>query len=99
MADPFSLQNRPEAEDRLQKEQDLPPIVARMVVEIRSDGSRTIARGALEDRQTGESVALHVDAPTPLALVKELSKAMLKTPVLAKEAVRGLLPQFLQKKR
>ena len=33
---------------------DEPPVVARLVVEIRSDGSRTIARGALEDGQLGE---------------------------------------------
>jgi hypothetical protein len=70
-----------------------------MVVEIRSDGSRTIARGALEDKLSGESVALYADAATPLALVKELSKAILKTPVLAKQAMRGLLPQLLKKKR
>ena len=76
-----------------------PPVVARMVVEIRSDGSRTIARGALEDLVTGERVALRADASSPLALAAELAKALLRTPVLATEAVRALLPGVLRRRR
>ncbi len=74
------------------------PVVARMVVEIRSDGSRTVARGALEDLVTGERVALRADATTPLALAAELTKVLLKTPILAKEAVRALLPNALRRR-
>lgn len=69
----------------------LPPVVARMVVEIRSDGSRTVARGALEDVTSGERVALQADGSTPLALASALAKSLLKTPVFAKQAVRALL--------
>lgn len=75
----------------LAAEAGLPPVVARMVVEIRSDGSRTVARGVLEDMASGESVAVRADGSTPLALASALAKSLLKTPVFAKQAVRALL--------
>lgn len=75
----------------LADEAGLPPVVARMVVEIRSDGSRTVARGALEDMASGERVALRADGSTPLALASALAKSLLKTPLFAKQAVRALL--------
>lgn len=78
---------------------DLPPVVARMVVEIRSDGSRTVARGAIEDLQSGERVALRADASTPVALAGELAKSLLRTPALAREAVKSVLPGILRRKR
>jgi hypothetical protein len=84
----------------LTEEAGLPPVVARMVVEIRSDGSKTVARGALIDLVTGERVALQANAATPIALAKELSKMILKTPMLATEMARqaalGLLPSSLK---
>ncbi|HEY6727080.1 MAG TPA: hypothetical protein VI197_23765 [Polyangiaceae bacterium] len=80
------------ASDRdLAEEAELPPVVARMVVEIRSDGSRTVARGALEDIASGERVALRADGSTPLALASALAKSLLKTPLFAKQAVLALL--------
>ena len=81
----------PAANATLAHEAGLPPIVARMVVEIRSDGSRTVARGVLEDMASGESVAVRADGSTPLALASALAKSLLKTPVFAKQAVRALL--------
>lgn len=85
------------ASETLESEGNLPPIVARMVVEIRSDGTKTIARGALEDLQAGERVALQADAATPAALAKELSRALLSAPALAstlaREAVKEMLPE------
>lgn len=75
----------------LPAEHDLPPVVARMVVEIRSDGRRTVARGALEDLASGERVAVRADGTTPLALASALAKSLLKTPVFARQAVRALL--------
>ena len=98
MSEFFSIKKSHPPTEEIQVEPELPPVVARMVVEIRSDGTRTIARGAIEDKQNGESAALHVEAASPIALVRELSKSLLKTPVLAKEAVRGLLPQLLKRK-
>ncbi|HEU5074741.1 MAG TPA: hypothetical protein VFU02_11215, partial [Polyangiaceae bacterium] len=79
------------AETDLAPEAGLPPVVARLVVEIRSDGSRTVARGALEDLASGERVALRADGSTPLALASALAKSLLKTPLFAKQAVRALL--------
>lgn len=83
-------------------DEGLPPVVARMVVEIRSDGTRTVARGALEDLQTGERVSLQANATTPVALAKELTKMILKTPavatMLARQAVRDMLPNSLRER-
>lgn len=81
----------PESERALEAEGDLPPVVARMVVEIRSDGRRTIARGAIEDRILGETVQVRVDGATPLSLARELAMSLLKTPVFAKKAIATLL--------
>ena len=55
------------------------PIVARMVVEIRSDGRRTIARGAAEDPE-GNRVAIEAQGDSPLSLAIALSRSMLKLP-------------------
>lgn len=68
-----------------------PPVVARLVVEIRSDGSRTIARGALEDLQSGERVQVHAEGGSPLQLAAQLAKAIFSTPSIARRAVRKLL--------
>jgi hypothetical protein len=78
-----TTERRPDAE---------PPVVARLVVEIRSDGSRTIARGALEDLTTGERAAVEAHGTTPLALAASLSRAVFQLPALARRAARALLP-------
>jgi len=71
---------------------DEPPVVARLVVEIRSDGSRTIARGALEDRIEGQSVAIEARGSSPLSLALSLARAMTQAPSLARRTARRLLP-------
>jgi hypothetical protein len=68
-----------------------PPVVARLVVEIRSDGTRTIARGAMEDLSTGEKVRLDVEGATPLALARSLAQTLFRAPSLARAAARALL--------
>jgi hypothetical protein len=68
-----------------------PPVVARLVVEIRSDGTRTIARGAMEDAVSGERVAVEARGTTPMALAASLAKTMFSAPMLARHAVRALL--------
>jgi len=75
--------------DELAQDEEL-PVVARMVVEIRSDGSRTIARGAAEDAASGEKVAIRIEASTPLALALSLMKTMSQVPSLARAAVKAL---------
>ena len=72
--------------------EDEPPVVARLMVEIRSDGSRTIARGAMEDVASGERVAIEAHGKTPMGLALELAKSMVHGRTFAKRAVRALLP-------
>ena len=56
------------------------PVVARLVVEIRSDGRRTVARGAMEDVASGQTVAVEARADSPLQLAAAYS---LKTSISA----------------
>ena len=70
---------------------DEPPVVARLVVEIRSDGTRTIARGALEDTELGERVAVQAEGRTPFDLALSLGRALLQAPSFARSAARALL--------
>lgn len=74
---------RPVAADEL-------PVVARLVVEIRSDGTRTVARGAMEDPQ-GQRVAVQAEGTTPLALARALARALWSMPRLPRPSLRALL--------
>jgi hypothetical protein len=69
-----------------------PPVVARLVVEIRSDGKRTVARGALEDARLGERASIEVDAGTPYQLVLSLMRALFQMPAFAGSVAHALLP-------
>lgn len=68
-----------------------PPVVARIVVEIRSDGSRTIARGAMEDAATGRGVAIEAAGRTPLQLALSLARSLVTLPAFGRGAARALL--------
>jgi hypothetical protein len=68
-----------------------PPVVARLLVEIRSDGTRTIARGAIEDNATNQRVAVEAQGTTPAELAASLAKSMFSMPSLAAAAVRAVL--------
>jgi hypothetical protein len=69
------------------------PVVARLVVEIRSDGSRTVARGALEDVSSGVKTAVVARGSSPASLAFDLMRAVARLPTfgLGRGAVRGLL--------
>lgn len=69
---------------------DDPPVVARLVVEIRSDGRRTIARGAMEDL-TGHGVAIEVSGRTPLQLALSLARTIVTLPAFGRTAAKALL--------
>jgi hypothetical protein len=72
--------------------QEEPPVVARLVIEIRSDGSRTIARGAVEDTVSGQRTQVEAQGTTPLQLAFALARSLTQLPRLtARSAVRGLL--------
>jgi hypothetical protein len=69
-----------------------PPVVARVVIEIRSDGSRTIARGAMEDLASGQRTTLEARGDSPLQLAMALARSLTQLPRLgARSAIRGLL--------
>jgi len=69
-----------------------PPVVARMVIEIRSDGSRTIARGALEDVTTGQTAKIDAHGTSPIQLAFALARSLTQLPKLsAKMAFTRLL--------
>ena len=68
-----------------------PPVVARLVIEIRSDGSHTVARGMAEDVAQGERVEVRAEGSTPFGLVLSLLKSLQDIPVLARGFAKGLL--------
>lgn len=80
-----------EGSERAAAEVDALPVVARLVVEIRSDGTRTIARGAMEDPE-GRRVSVQAEATTPWALAKQLAGAIWSMPRLPRPSLRSLLP-------
>jgi len=73
-------------------EEPLPPVVTRLVVEIRSDGTRTIARGALEDAESGQDVAVAIEADTPAALLVKLTRTLATLPSMIR-GTRAHLPE------
>jgi hypothetical protein len=88
--------------DALEAAAPEPPLAARLVVEIRTDGTRTVARGAVEDAILGERIAIKVEGATPLELALALAKAFFEVPFLRRvfdtgpsllsSAARALLP-------
>lgn len=69
------------ASDALENPPAEPPVVARLMIEIRSDGSRTIARGALQDELTGEQVAIEAKGNSPLELAAQLARSLVTAPL------------------
>lgn len=70
----------------LSRDEDL-PVVARMVIEIRSDGSRTVARGAIEDVASGHKTAVVARGGSPIALAADLTRSLARG--------LGTLPRFV----
>ena len=80
----------PRDKGRIVPEKEL-PVVARLMVEIRSDGSYTVARGAMEDQVSGQKVAIEASGANPLALALSLAKSLTDVPWLARQAFRALM--------
>jgi hypothetical protein len=68
-----------------------PPVVARMMIEIRSDGTRTVARGALEDIISGERTSIEASGGTPIQLAASLASSLLSTPFMLGRAAGALV--------
>lgn len=75
------------------------PVVARIVVEIRSDGLRTVARGAMEDAASQTRVALQASGATPLELALALAKSIVAAPWLPRPSSLQNLGRLLKKRR
>jgi hypothetical protein len=74
----------------LSSDEDL-PVVARLVVEIRSDGRRTVARGAIEDVSSGAKTAVVARGESPVRLAIDLARAIARLPrMAARGAMRSL---------
>lgn len=73
------------------------PVVARLVVEIRSDGSRTLARGALEDVVTGERVSLEANGGSPAQLAASLASNLLVTPFALGRYAKAVMQKRLRR--
>gem|GEM_PF-741843 len=73
------------------------PVVARLIVEVRSDGTRTIARGAMEDAASDTRVAIEASGGNPLELAMGLAKSIFAAPWLRRHRVRGGLRALLRK--
>ncbi|MGE0550222.1 MAG: hypothetical protein AB7O24_05760 [Kofleriaceae bacterium] len=69
-----------------------PPVVARLVIEIRSDGSRTIARGAAEDAVSGQRTTIEARGDSQIQLAFALARTIAQLPRLAQTMVRPELP-------
>jgi hypothetical protein len=80
-----------ETPNRLAEAPGEPPVVARLMIEIRSDGTRTVARGALEDLANGEKAVVEARGSTPAALAASLLKSLVSGPLLAKVIGKRLL--------
>jgi hypothetical protein len=87
---------RTEEKDPLADAPDL-PVVARLIVEIRSDGSRTLARGALEDAVTGERVQIEANGGSPAQLAASLAGSLLTTPFALGRYARAVVRQRLRR--
>jgi hypothetical protein len=79
-----------ERDDRLRNAPIEPPVIARFMVEIRSDGLHTVARGALEDRISGESHAVEAHGTTPAALAFSLARHLVTLPAFNRTLRRAL---------
>jgi hypothetical protein len=66
-------------------------VVARLVVEIRSDGTRTVARGALEDVLTGERSTIEASGGSPVQLAASMASTLLSTPLMLGRSVGALV--------
>lgn len=80
------------------------PIVARLAIEIRSDGTRTIARGAMHDIASGQQVAIEIGDGTALQLARQLTTQVSSAVVgvLARafgRAIPSRLPALLRRRK
>ncbi|HTV24136.1 MAG TPA: hypothetical protein VMG12_35835 [Polyangiaceae bacterium] len=85
----------PNASGQVPQAYEEPPVVARMIIEIRSDGTRTIARGALEDVLSDERVKIEASGGSPMQLAASLASNLLSTPFMLGRAANAVIKNRL----
>lgn len=85
----------PKEQENIPAQYEDPPVVARLVVEIRSDGTRTIARGAMEDLVTGQRTTVQASGGSPVQLAASLAGSLLVTPKKLGDFAGGVLRKRL----
>jgi len=82
---PVEIANRPPRPVEAAEPVGELPVVARLVVEIRSDGTTTIARAGLSDELNRQGTVLEARGSTPLALALSLARHLvgLASPLLS----------------
>jgi len=88
---PSDLAAVPKSTEELEAADQELPVVARLVVEIRSDGSRTVARGAMKDELGGEQVAVVARGNSPLELAAQLTKSLVTMPLTAGQLAKAMI--------
>jgi hypothetical protein len=86
-----ALAEVPKSSEELEAADEALPVVARLVVEIRSDGSRTVARGAMKDELGGEQVSVVARGDSPLELAAQLTKSLVTMPLTAGQLAKAML--------
>jgi hypothetical protein len=94
----MALSKLDEEERRLASADEELPIVARLVIEVRSNGTRTVARGAMEDAQSGTKAAIEARGGTPLELALTLARSILAVPFLSRTLGRRPIRELLKRK-
>jgi hypothetical protein len=84
-----ALNRGPKSNEAPLETQQEPPVVAQLMIEIRSDGSHTIARGALHDLRSQESAHVHAEGKTPAQLIASLLGSLLSLPSGTFERLRN----------
>lgn len=95
VSDELPVATSPEA--TLPTQGDDLPVVARLIVEVRSNGFRTVARGAMEDASTGARAAVEAAGSTPLELALGLAKSLFAAPWLRDRIGRAGVRRLLKR--
>lgn len=90
MSDESTMPVVGDAAGPLAEQPDDPPVVARLVIEIRSDGTRTIARGVVEDQVSGQTVGVRAEGATPAALLASMLRSLPGLPGLRSVGLKAL---------
>jgi hypothetical protein len=69
----------------------LPPVVARVVVELRSDGTRTVACASVQNAFLGQGVSVQAESRAPIKLALALLRTAERLPFLGPKVAKLLL--------